>query len=84
MNLEELYDNVVDIINSHWSYHCNYYCDSSSVCWDKTYVTFDVHGYSDQGDGSEWTEYWCIYDDGRINADGMMYANFEEFKRDWP
>jgi hypothetical protein len=38
----------------------------------------------DQGEGSEWTEYWCIYDDGRINADGMMYANFEEFKRDWP
>lgn len=83
MGLEELYDKVVDIINNHYDYHCNYCCISGSACWDKTYVTFDVHGWSDQGEGSEWTEYWCIYDDGSIHADGVTYANFEEFKCDW-
>ena len=83
MELEELYDKVVDVINHHYDYHCNYCCDSSSTYWDKTYVTFDVHGWSGQGEGSEWTEYWCIYDDGTIRADGILYANFDEFKCDW-
>lgn len=83
MGLEEIYDEVVDIINNHYDYHCNWCCDSSSTYWGKTYVEFDVHGWSDQRNGSEWTEYWCIYDDGTINADGIMYANFEEFKSDW-
>lgn len=83
MGLEELYDKVVDIIDNHYDYHCNWCCDSISAYWGKTYVEFDVHGWSDQGDGSEWTEYWCIYDDGRIHHDGDWYANFEEFKNDW-
>lgn len=83
MELEELYDKVVDVINHHYDYHCNYCCDSSSVCWNKTYVTFDVRGCSDQGSGYEWTEYWCIYNDGNIYADGVPYTNFEEFKHNW-
>ena len=83
MNLEELYDKVVDVINNHYDYHCDYCCDYSSTYWDKTYVTFDVHCCSDQGSGYEWTEYWSIYDDGSIYANGVPYTNFEEFKCDW-
>lgn len=83
MGLEELYDKVVDVINHHYDYHCSYCCDSRSEYWGETYVTFDVHGWNDQGSGCEWTEYWCIYDDGRIYADDVVYANFEEFKNDW-
>lgn len=82
-NLDVLYDEVVDIINNHDDYHCRWCCDYSSTYRCETYISFDVHAWSDQGYGSEWTEYWCVYDDGRINRDGEMYNNLEEFKGDW-
>ena len=83
--LEKLYDDVFDIINNHKDYHCSYYCDSKSADWSKdgSYVSFDVHGYSDQGCGSEWTEYWCIYNDGKILRDSEWYNTFNDFKNDW-
>jgi len=42
-------------------------------------------GFSDQGEGSEWTEDWEINSDGTINIidDDRTYKNFEEFKSNW-
>ena len=81
--LEELYGKVVDIINNHNDYHCTWCVINRSETWYEDSVSFDVHGWSDQGYGSEWTEYWSIYSDGRIFRDGEIYKNFEEFKGDW-
>ena len=83
MELEELYDKVVDIINNHDDYHCGWICISNSVKWYNDCVEFDVKVYSDQRYGSEWTEYWRVYSDGRINRDGEWYNSFEEFEADF-
>lgn len=83
MELEELYDKVVDIINNHSDYHCDWICISNSAEWYDGCVEFDVKVCSDQGYGSEWTECWRVYSDGRINRDGEWYNSFEEFEIDF-
>lgn len=81
--LNDLYSKVINIIWNYNSYHVIYTCGEEH--WDKmgNYVSFEVYGYSDQGEGSNWTEDWTIYSDGSINADGKNYKNFEEFLLDW-
>lgn len=81
--LEELYDKVVDVINAKYDYHCNWICISNSAQWFSNYVTFDVKGWSDQGYGSEWTEYWEVCLDGRICRDGEWFNSFEDFKNNF-
>ena len=63
-------------------YHEFYYIGSHEH-WFDGYVTFTVCGSSDQDEGSDWTEDWYIYSDGRIRRDGEVYNNFDEFERDW-
>ena len=75
--LEEIYDKVSDVINRNPSYHVDY------ICHDKYYengsIFFNVLCISDQGEGSEWEEYWSIDCDGRIHGCEEIYENFEDF-----
>ena len=79
-----LLDKVKAVINNYNSYYV-WYSVSSEEIWDKngSYVTFEVFGYSDQDEGSNWTEYWSIDNTGRIVGDGEIYENFDEFKDNW-
>ena len=79
-----LLDKVKAVINNYNSYYV-WYSVSSEEIWDEngSYVTFEVFGYSDQDEGSNWTEYWSIDNTGRIVRDGKAYENFDEFKNDW-
>lgn len=79
-----LLDKVKAVIDNYDSYHV-WYSVSPEETWDKngSYVTFEVFGYSDQDEGSNWTEYWSIDNTGRIARDGEMYENFDEFKYNW-
>ena len=81
----ELLEKVRDVINNHYDYHV-WYLASYDEEWGPydRYVTFEVSGHSDQGDGADWTEHWGIDDDGTIHTgDGDTYKNFEEFKYNW-
>lgn len=79
--IEDILEKVQNCISGWHSYHV-FYCVGSEQ-WFDSYVTFTVFGYSDQGEGSEWTENWCIYSDGSISGDHEIYNNFDEFERDW-
>lgn len=79
--IEELLERVGKCISGLQGYHVFYSMGSEQ--WFDSYVTFTVFGYSDQDEGSEWTEDWCIYSDGRIRRDDKVYNNFDEFERDW-
>lgn len=82
----ELLEKVRKIINNYYGYHVRYL-----ACYDEewgpndAWVTFRVYGFSDQGEGSEWTEEWEINNDGtiRIVDDDRTYKDFEEFKSNW-
>ena len=78
---KEILEKVQKCISGCHDYYV-FYCMGSEQ-WYDYYVTFTVFGSSDQGEGSEWTEDWCIYSDGRIRRDGEVYNNFDEFERDW-
>lgn len=87
MTQEELYkihEEIYDFIyNNSWrSYHVSYVCGSAEFTPYGT-IEFDVYGWSDQGDGDEWTEHWSIDTDGKINTRNNLYDNIEDFKRDW-
>ena len=79
-----LLDKVKTVINNYNSYYV-WYSVSPEETWDEnsSYVTFEVFGYSDQDEGSNWTEYWSIDNTGRIVRDGEIYENFDEFKNNW-
>lgn len=83
-DLSDLVDKVRTTISNYESYHVSYY-PSSREEWgkDNSCVRFEVHGHSDQGEGSEWTEYWTVNSDGTIYADGETYKNYEEFISKW-
>jgi hypothetical protein len=82
--IDVLLNKVKADINNYNSYHV-WYSASSEEIWDEKggYVTFEVYGHSDQGEGSNWTEYWSIDDNGTIARDGDVYENYNEFKNDW-
>ena len=82
--IDVLLNKVKADINNYNSYHV-WYSASSEEIWDEKggYVTFEVYGHSDQGEGSNWTEYWSIDDNGTIARDGDIYENYNEFKNDW-
>ena len=76
-----LLDKVLDTINNHVTYH-NWY-SYGEIEEYATYVSFDVYGYSDQGEGREWTEHWSIDNEGKIYTEDTTYDNYEEFLREW-
>lgn len=79
-----LLDRVKAVIDNYNSYYV-WYSVSPEETWNEngSYVTFEVFGYSDQDEGSNWTEYWSIDNTGRIVRDGEIYENFDEFKDNW-
>ena len=80
--IEKILEKVQNcILDYRRGYHGFYYIGSHEH-WFDGYVTFTVCG-SDQDEGSEWTEDWYIYSDGRIRRDDKVYNNFDEFERDW-
>ena len=84
MNLEDIYRKIVKVIDGNHSYHNFYNCDFYEWRQDGSRLTFKVYGSSDQGYGSEWTEYWTIYDDGSIsNSEGDNWKDFEDFESNW-
>ena len=82
--LTVLLDKVKTDIDNYSSYHI-WYSVSSEESWDEKggYVTFEVFAYSDQCDGSDWTEDWSINDDGTIVRDGVVYENYNDFKNNF-
>ena len=87
MTHEEIYalfDKVTDVIQHYRSYHVSYCWGDESWTSDGLSVSFEVYGYSDQGEGAEWKEYWMINTDGAIsNGEGDIWNTFEDFEREW-
>lgn len=81
IELQNLLDKVFDAIYHHRDYHCTYCCGNIEEHDD--YFSFEVYGYSDQGEGSEWTECWSIDAKGRIYSEDTTYENYEDFLKDW-
>lgn len=80
--LENLYEEVTDLIYNYRSYHVWYTYGNKFVSPNGS-ISFDVYGFSDQGEGAEWTEYWSIDTNGKIYTSENVYDNIEEFKKDW-
>lgn len=84
IDLHDLYERVTDVI---WDYdidyHTRYSYGNEWFAPDGSCVTFDVYAHSDQGEGHDWTEFWSIYSDGSIHADGEIYNGLEDFKNRW-
>lgn len=80
--LNELYDKISDVFWNYQSYHCTYLSKDPMVWGDGT-LTFTVCGFSDQGDGSEWTEDWGIREDGSIWSEDEIYKDFADFIQRW-
>ena len=78
---ENLYDKISDVFYGFKSYHCWYLCCNET--YYDTSVSFEVRVTSDQGEGSEWIEYWSIDNDGKIYSEDTTYNNFEEFLGEW-
>lgn len=78
---ENLYNKISDVLYGFKSYHCWYLCCNET--YYDTSVSFEVHVTSDQGEGSEWIEYWSIDNDGKIHSEDTTYNNFEEFSLEW-
>lgn len=76
-----LYNKISDVLYGFKSYHCWYLCCNET--YYDTSVSFEVHVTSDQGEGSEWIEYWSIDDDGKIYSEDTTYNTYEEFLREW-
>ena len=80
--LYELYDKISDVFWHYQSYHCTYLSKDPMIWGDGT-LTFDVYGWSDQGDGSEWIENWGIREDGSIWSEDETYKDFTDFEQRW-
>lgn len=76
-----LYEKISDVLYGYKSYHCWYLCCNET--YYDTSVSFEVHVSSDQGDGSEWIEYWYIDNEGKIYSEDTTYNSFEEFLGEW-
>lgn len=76
-----LYNKISDVLYGFKSYHCWYLCCNET--YYDTSVPFEVYVTSDQGEGSEWVEYWPIDNDGKIHSEDITYNNFEEFLLEW-
>lgn len=76
-----LYNKISDVLYGFKSYHCWYLCCNET--YYDTYVYFEVHVTSDQGEGSEWIEYWSIDNEGKIYSEDTTYNSFEDFLREW-
>lgn len=76
-----LYNKISDVLYGFKSYHCWYLCCNET--YYDTSVSFEVHVSSDQGDGSEWIEYWYIDNEGEIYSEDTTYNSFEEFLGEW-
>ena len=76
-----LYEKISDVLYGFKSYHCWYLCCNET--YYNTSVSFEVHVSSDQGEGSEWIEYWSIDNDGKIYSEDTTYNSFEEFLGEW-
>ena len=81
--VQELYEKVTDEVYHHQTYHNWYSYGNDDWKDDGRYVSFEVYGWSDQGEGAEWTEYWAIDSDGNICTEDGIYKTFEEFYSDW-
>ena len=62
---------------------CNLYNKISNETYNGTSMTFEVHIHSDQGEGYDWIEDWCIDECGRIYSEDDIYESYEEFLREW-
>ena len=76
-----LYDKIRDALYGFKSYYYWYFCCNEEYYNDS--MSFEVHITSDQGEGSEWIEYWSIDDNGRIHSEDTIYESYEEFLSEW-
>lgn len=87
MTLEELHELFDKVDRAVWDYnadyHARYFIGDTKWYNDNIYVSFEVNGHSDQGFGSDWTEYWSIDSDGKIYTEDKTYNDFEDFLKDW-
>ena len=83
--VRDIFQEVEKILDNYFytSYHV--YCSIGEEVWSPDYssVSFTVNFWNDQGEGSEWKEYWSIDQEGRIHTEEKTYESLEEFKSDW-
>jgi len=79
--MKELLEKVLDTIYHYKTYH-NWYCYGNVEEHD-TYVSFEVYGHSDQGEGADWTECWSIDSAGKIYSEDTVWNCFEDFLTEW-
>lgn len=76
-----LYHKISDVLYGFKSYHCWYLCCNEEG--GNNSMSFEVHVTSDQGEGSEWIEYWSIDDEGKIYSEDTTYNTYDEFLKEW-
>lgn len=81
--VQELYEKVTKAVYDYTSYHTHYTYGDDKWRDEGLYVEFKVYGWSDQGEGSEWEEWWSIDSEGHINTEDRSYDTFEDFYSIW-
>jgi hypothetical protein len=79
----EIADKVRDVLyerNPH-SYH--YWYSYGDIEEYDSYASFEVYVHSDKWEGDDWTEDWCVYDDGSICSPDKVWKNIDEFLTYW-
>ncbi|MBR4589188.1 MAG: hypothetical protein IKO36_00875 [Bacteroidaceae bacterium] len=81
--LYKLFEDIIPIIDNKDDYYTSY---SASIDYkygpDDKYISFEVHCSSSKS-GNNWTETWCINNDGTISNENETYKSINEFKLNW-
>lgn len=80
--LNNLYNEVIDIVNN-----CNdYYLFTSAgdAEWSKdgSYVSFTVD-FSSSRTGYNWNETWYVYNNGSISGEDRHYDSIDDLRASW-
>lgn len=79
--MSKLLEKVLNTVYNHHTYH-NWY-SYGNVEEHDSYVSFEVYGHNDQGEGADWIEYWSVDNEGKIYTEDTTYNDYEEFLREW-
>ena len=75
--------NCDEVIKTFWNNDFETTAIEGNETYNGTSMTFEVHIHSDQGEGYDWIEDWCIDEYGRIYSEDDIYESYEEFLREW-
>lgn len=81
--IQAIYDEICKTVDGIYLYHDDYWVGLSEWNSDESYLSFTVHGHSDQGEGADWEEEWGIDRDGKIYDTRAIHNSLEDFKNNW-